>query len=163
MILFSISRYHSTLELFVFKIIRSILAADYNTKDYLKCLWLQITQNQNRTNYFSNKGHDTKKTVSVKLIQLKEPSHTFVICGSFSRKWSLWKMKMNAKWLYKNMGKTVFLMKVLLVINIKGNHPTYTQVTFSDEYRFITFLFIISFGWYKNTALILWHTNFVNV
>ena len=44
------------------------------------------------------------------------------------------------------MGKTVFLMKVLLVIHIKGNYPTYTQVTFSDEYRFITFLFIILFA-----------------
>ena len=47
------------------------------------------------------------------------------------------------------MGKTVFLMKVLLVIHIKGNYPTYTQVTFSDEYRFITFLFIILFDKHK--------------
>ena len=61
------------------------------------------------------------------------------------------------------MGKTVFLMKVLLVIHIKGNYPTYTQVTFSDEYRFITFLFIILFDKHKHIALILWPKSFVNV
>ena len=53
------------------------------------------------------------------------------------------------------MGKTVFLMKVLLVIHIKGNYPTYAQVTFGDEYRFITYLFIILVDKHKNIAQIL--------
>ena len=61
------------------------------------------------------------------------------------------------------MGKTVFLIKVLLVIHIKGNYPTYAQVTFSDEYRFITILFIILFDKHKHIALILWPKSFVNV